>query len=107
MAEAGATKRRDPSHRTTLSERDVTGVVESMKPRCRFRRRREVPRAAVVRKPALFFGTRPAKRGDRPRDGFQDRLRFAPAPWNDRLGRNSEMRFWNIRDVQLRTLPGR
>jgi hypothetical protein len=46
-------------YRTTLGERDVTGLVESMKPRCRFRRRREVAARAVARKTALFFGARP------------------------------------------------
>jgi hypothetical protein len=67
-------------------ERDVTGVVESMKPRCRFRRRE-----VAARETGAVFCARLSKGGDRPRDGFRDRLRFAPARWNDRVDRSSEM----------------
>jgi len=86
-----ATTRRGRRYRTTLGERDVTGLVESMKPRCRFRRRREVAARAVARKTALFFGARPYTGRHPAEDRFRDRLRFAPTRWNDRLDRSSEM----------------
>jgi hypothetical protein len=57
-----------------------------MKPRCRFRRRE-----VAARETGAVFCARLSKGGDRPRDGFRDRLRFAPARWNDRVDRSSEM----------------